>query len=168
VTLCRFMGYGFNPVSFWFIAQPNGTPLAIVAEVQNTFREVKPYVLTHADADGWWRLTVPKHFYVSPFLAVTDHFMFRIRWLTHHLQVGIHTLDGATNNVKLVSTFTGHPLPLTANNLLWQTLRHPWVPLWVIGAIHWHAGLLWLKRIPFFAKQVNTHQQTGLMRPAPH
>jgi uncharacterized protein len=161
VTLCRFLGYGFNPVCFWFVAQPDGTPLAIVAEVQNTFREVKPYVLTQPGADGWWQLTVPKQFYVSPFLATDDWFMFRIRWLPNkpgaRLQIGIHTVGAATTEhaalagVKLVSTFVGQRVPLTTGWLWWLTLLHPWVPLWVMGAIHWHALLLWFKRIPFFA-----------------
>jgi uncharacterized protein len=172
VTQCRVLGYGFNPVSFWFCADRHGQPLAIVAEVQNTFLEVKPYVLTPPPDNpqhAWWRLTVPKQFYVSPFLSVTDWFDFRLRWLADgpsaRMAIAIHTLDGQTRQPQLVSTFTGSAQVLTTRSLWQQTIRHPWMPLWVIGLIHWHAVRLWLKRIPFFAKDAALSEQTGRLRP---
>ena len=172
VTQCRVLGYGFNPVCFWFCADGQGNPLAIVAEVQNTFREVKPFVLTPPAENSnteVWRLTVPKQFYVSPFLAVTDWFDFRVRWLADGPQarmvIAIHTLAGTTHQTQLVSTFTGSTQPLTTPSLLWQTLKHPWMPLLVIGLIHWHALRLWLKRVPFFAKDADLQDQTGRLRP---
>jgi uncharacterized protein len=165
VTQCRFLGYGFNPVSFWFCADATGSPLAVVVEVQNTFLEVKPYVITQPNAAGWWQATVPKHFYVSPFLAVEDWFDFRIRWLNDDLTIAIHTLDGNTRQTKLVSTFTGKAMPLTGKTLATATLRYPFVPLATIGLIHWHALQLWIKRIPFSPKHVLINRQTDRLRP---
>ncbi len=45
VTLPRIFGYLFNPVSFYFCFDRSGRPAAAIAEVTNTFREVKPFFL---------------------------------------------------------------------------------------------------------------------------
>ncbi len=45
VTLPRVFGYLFNPVSFYFCYDRTGAPVAALAEVTNTFREMKPYLL---------------------------------------------------------------------------------------------------------------------------
>ena len=45
VTLPRVLGYLFNPVSFYFCYDHTGAPVAALAEVTNTFKEMKPYLL---------------------------------------------------------------------------------------------------------------------------
>ena len=45
VTLPRILGYFFNPVCFYFISSPDGQPQHAVAEVSNTFREMKPWLI---------------------------------------------------------------------------------------------------------------------------
>jgi DUF1365 family protein len=45
VTLPRVLGYLFNPVSFYFCYDRTGAPVAALAEVTNTFKEMKPYRL---------------------------------------------------------------------------------------------------------------------------
>src|SRR4051812_8203548 len=45
VTLPRVFGYLFNPVSFYFCYDRSGAPAAAIAEVTNTFREMKPYFI---------------------------------------------------------------------------------------------------------------------------
>ena len=44
VTFPRVLGYGFNPVSFYYISK-DGKPLFAVAEVVNTYREMKLYLI---------------------------------------------------------------------------------------------------------------------------
>ena len=60
------LGYGFNPVSFYYIDSKEGEPFAAVAEVVNTFREMKLYAIESIGADGLWHRRVAKNFYVSP------------------------------------------------------------------------------------------------------
>src|ERR1700760_2684584 len=66
LTNCCTLGYLFNPVSFYFCYGEDGSPLCCVAEVGNTFKELKPYFLSPATLkDGEFRDRITKYFYVS-------------------------------------------------------------------------------------------------------
>jgi uncharacterized protein len=183
LTLPRVLGYQFNPVSFYFISTPDGTPLAAIAEVTNTFRETKPFVLGPAtlrpepQVSGFspqplpstplFHLRVPKHFYVSPFSDVDVAFDFRLRPPTERLALQIDDYEGERRT--LISTVTNlrAPLPLRDRTLAWFSLKYPLVTLRVIAAIHWQALRLWLKRVPFFAKAARAPDQRDLYHPHP-
>ncbi|KAL8763058.1 MAG: hypothetical protein Q9184_001085, partial [Pyrenodesmia sp. 2 TL-2023] len=81
VTAPRFLGYSFNPVSFWYLYNDCMDLQAMILEVNNTFDERRMYFLkdtsTPTDSDDNWTLvenprsrfrqTWPKDFHVSPF-----------------------------------------------------------------------------------------------------
>ncbi|OAA68672.1 hypothetical protein SPI_00867 [Niveomyces insectorum RCEF 264] len=46
VTAARFLGYHFNPVSFWYLYDADKTLAAMILEVNNTFGERRMYFLT--------------------------------------------------------------------------------------------------------------------------
>ena len=174
VALPRVFGYLFNPVSFYFCYDRHGTAVAALAEVTNTFREMKPYVLrtgsgeqgagsTEQDAAPTFRLRVPKHFYVSPFSDVDVAFDFTLRVPGERLSVQIDDFAGGER--LLTSALTGVRRPLTDARLAWFTLKYPFITLKVIGLIHWHAWRLWLKNVPWFAKAARARDQRDLYRP---
>lgn len=164
VTLPRVAGYLFNPVSFYFCHDRHGAPVAAIAEVTNTFREMKTYVLGPGTrtADGF-RLRVPKHFYVSPFSDVDVAFDFTLRPLGDRLSVQIDDYIGAART--LTSTLTGPRQPLTDLRLAWCTLKYPLITLKVISLIHWHALRLWWKNVPWYPKAARAADQRDLRRP---
>jgi DUF1365 family protein len=163
LTFPRVLGYGFNPVSFYFIHSAAGQPLVAVAEVVNTFREMKLYALEDFGGDGLWHRRVAKNFYVSPFSDPGMDFDFRIGLPGGQWRVNIDVLDG-TGRVMLTA-MRGHKQALAAGRLLWYALRYPALSLKIIGLIHWHALLLWLKRVPFFRKKERREAQIDLLRP---
>jgi DUF1365 family protein len=166
VTLPRVLGYLFNPVSFYFCFDRSGAPAAAIAEVTNTFREMKPFFLRpdHSDAArGVFHLRVPKHFYVSPFSDVDVAFDFHLRLPGDRLAVRIDDYTGERRT--LTSTLAGGRRELTSSRLAWFTLKYPALTLRVITLIHWHALRLWLKRVPWFAKAARAADQRGLYRP---
>jgi hypothetical protein len=164
VTLPRVLGYLFNPVSFYFCYDRTGAPVAALAEVTNTFREMKPYLLAPATLrDGAFRLRVPKHFYVSPFSDVDVAFDFTLRVPGERLSIQIDDYAGAERT--LTSTLAGPRQPLTDARLAWFTLKYPLLSLRVITLIHWHALRLWLKRVPWFPKAARAADQRDLYRP---
>ena len=163
VTLPRVLGYIFNPVSFYFCSDATGAPLCAVVEVGNTFRELKPYLLPAPESDGRFRLVTPKHFYVSPFSALDLCFDFKLRVPGETLD--IHIDDRAADRPVLLSALTGRRAPLTTARLLWFTLKYPLITLKVIALIHWHALLLWLRRLPWHRKSANADLQRDVLRP---
>lgn len=172
VTLPRVLGYIFNPVSFIFCHAADGTSLCAVTEVQNTFGELKPYLVPLEKCDSGFqspaadrfRVVVPKHFYVSPFSELELCFDFRLRLPGERLEIGVNdvTADGQT---VLISALTGTRRPLTDGQLLRVTARYPLVTLHVITLIHWHALKLWWKRLPWHAKAARADLQRDVYRP---
>jgi DUF1365 family protein len=184
VTLPRIFGYLFNPVSFYFCYDRTGAPLAALAEVTNTFKEMKPYVLgpetraasasdlsalgpelsaPRAVSAATFHLRTPKHFYVSPFSDVDVAFDFTLRTPGENLSIQIDDYVGPERT--LTSTLAGPRRALTGARLAWFSLKYPALTLRIIALIHWHALLLWAKRVPWFAKSSRAADQRALYRP---
>jgi hypothetical protein len=151
LTHLRTLGHLFNPVSFYFCFDDQGTPLCVIPEVGNTYDEQKIYHVGRNGLDaGRFRTIVPKLFYVSPFIPLDAAFRFNLRVPDDRLSLHIDdVLDGKT---MFVSAVTGSRRSLTDASLLWEALRVPFVTLKVIGLIHLQAFLLWLKRLPYLRK----------------
>ena len=183
VTLPRVFGTLFNPVSFYFCYDRSGVPVAAIAEVTNTFREMKPFFLGPATRSAipqasesavpsgshktpataaTFRLRVPKDFYVSPFSDVDVEFDFRLTAPGDHLAVQINDYSGGSRTFE--STLTGRRQELTSARLGWYTIKYPLITLRIITLIHWHALLLWWKKIPWFPKAARSSRQRDLYR----
>jgi hypothetical protein len=165
VTLPRVLGYIFNPVSFYFCEDAEGSPLCAVVQVGNTFREMKPYLLPHPEQDHpeRFRLVTPKHFYVSPFSALDLCFDFKLKVPNDRLE--IHIDEKAGDRRILVSALTGHRVPLTTARLAWLTVKYPLITVKVILLIHWHALLLWARRLPWRHKTADVEMQRDVFNP---
>ena len=170
LTLPRIAGYVFNPVSFYFCTKASGQALCAVAEVGNTFGELKPYLVPLSaapdgqnDQDGpRFRCVVPKHYYVSPFTPLDVCFDFQLQTPGPRLRVAVNDVSQGRN--LLLTTLTGSQRPITDREILRLSLRYPLVTLKVISAIHWQALRLWLKGVPWYAKSQGTHLQRGVFR----
>ena len=171
ITLPRVFGYLFNPVSFYYCYNSAGACVAAISEVTNTFREMKPYFLgpetfrpaASGAAPGSFHLRTPKNFYVSPFSDVDVAFDFHLRPSPEKLCIQID--DYAGSDRTLTSTLTGPARPLTDTRLAWFTFKYPLITLRIISLIHWHALLLWFKKIPWFSKAARATDQRDLYRP---
>lgn len=146
----RILGWGFDPLSLWFCETPDGRPMAVLAEVHNTFGERHCYLLP-TEEQGWpVRSRRDKVFHVSPFMRMAGHYDFRIGPPGEHLRIVITLNDGATRLMS--ATQTGDRMPLSTASLLGQFARVPFQTGKVLGGIHWHALKLWLRGLPFFSK----------------
>ena len=152
LTACRVLGYVFNPVSFYYIyddESPEARPRAVLAEVNNTFGEQKPYWVSRG-SDG---LTgrARKDFYVSPFIDHDVDFTFDLRDPGEDLFVRIGSKRG--DEPELIAVLKGKRRELTDANMLSTALRHPLSTIFVIFRIHYQALKLFIKKVPWFGKE---------------
>lgn len=161
ITLPRIAGYIFNPVSFYFISDANSRPVCAVAEVSNTYREMKTYLLTKMEKNRF-RLRIPKHFYVSPFSSLELEFDFNLGLPGDKMDIYIDEYEG--NRKILASSLRGEARPFSNRRLFWYAIKYPLLTLKVITQIHWHALRLKLKGLEHHSKAENPQLQKDLVR----
>lgn len=165
LTNLRVLGYVFNPVSFYFCFDPEGSPLVAIAEVGNTFGEIKPYIGkfkkakgTIADPEVYMR--EQKNFYVSPFIGLDSEFEFRLNVPKENLQIGVDSYEDGKR--ILITSFIGKKIPFHSKYLLKLFVQFPFITVKIITLIHWQAFKLWIKKIPYIKKHQNLEKQTGV------
>ena len=168
LTYPRVWGYVFNPVSFYYCFDRGGNPVCAIAEVGNTFGEIKPYLIRAEEMsdEGVFRAIMKKYFYVSPFMPADIDFDFRLRIPEQKLEIFVD--DYQNGKVILLASLIGSREPINNRRLFWSTLQFPWMTLQVISLIHWNAVLLWIKRIRWYRKSENADLQQDLYRPYPN
>lgn len=158
----RVMGHVFNPVSFWFCLDTAGQLRAVLAEVNNTFKERLSYLIAHDDQRVIMPqdvLTANKAFHVSPFLHVKGRYRFRFYYSEQALGVWI---DYDTEEGEVLKTsLTGKLLPLNNASALKAFLALPLVTLRTIALIHWQALKLWIKGIRYVPKPPSPEREVS-------
>lgn len=163
LTNLNILGYNFNPVSFYFVFDRNGQSVCAIAEVSNTFREMKPYFLGgEAKKENYFHLNTTKYFYVSPFIDHDSNFYFQLHVPGEKLNIRID--DYKEGKRFFISTLTGKKKELSNGRLLLYSLRFPLLTLRIISLIHWHALRLWLKKLPYHKKSAHPNLQRDVLR----
>lgn len=141
--MSRVIGYGFNPISFWFCHRADETLAAIIYEVHNTFGERHSYVFDARDGSLPAAHGCRKRFHVSPFMDMAMRYEFRTLLPTGRFAVSIRGCDA--DGTLIHASLAARAAPFTSANLLRGLLLYPLLTFKVIAAIHWHALWLWLK-----------------------
>lgn len=151
LTHLRYTGIAFNPVSFYYCYAADGTTLeCVLAEITNTpWRERHSYVLPVDATEGHVIDTAfDKVFHVSPFMPMERGYRWRFTAPGETLSVHMDVLrDG-------LREFDAHLAlrrrALTGASLARVLWRYPLMTAKVVGAIHFEALRLWLKRNPVY------------------
>ena len=142
----RFLGYAFNPLSVYFCDRPDGSRLAVIYEVSNTFGERVSYVLPAGETvDGLLHQACVKELFVSPFNRVEGTYAFHVRPPADETVIGIVYNDTAGPVLK--AHFHGTREELSDRAILSLVRRYPLMTLKVIAAIHWEALRLYAKGV---------------------
>ena len=143
ITMPRYFGYVFNPVSFFACFDEQERVLGFVTQVNNTFGEthVYPLVCEPTSAPVSWRF--PKDFFVSPFFDVEGEYFVALEREGANLSVVVDLYrDGER---IFAATLKGDGQPLSASRV-WATMRkYPITSLLTMPRIHGEAIRLYSK-----------------------
>ena len=159
-TFPRVLGYAFKPVSFWYAHRQDGSLVAAMAEVNNTFGERHCYLLSGPQLRWGQEMQASKVFHVSPFCAVSGDYRFRFMRTAGGTRG--HTPASERTVVRIEHHNEAGPLLLTSVSGEMQAATParvrraffgmPMMSLGVVFRIHWQALQLAVKRVPFFRK----------------
>lgn len=159
LTHLRYLGYCFNPVSFFYCYDRAGALQLVLAEVNNTFGGSHRYWLRPEQTSGrTWRSSADKRFYVSPFMPASARYTFALceplERLVVHMTLDA-TADGGTHHA-LDATLSLEHHPWTHTELRRALVRHPAMTVAVMAGIHWEALRLWWKGLPLVPRPTTT------------
>lgn len=148
LTQPGFLGYVFNPVSFW-LALRGDDLVAVIAEVNNTFGDRHSYFCARAafaPIRPTDRIAASKVFHVSPFQDVAGTYCFAFDLRADRIAIRIAYRNG---DETLYATLSGARTALSNRAILAACLRRPAGAVRTIALIHWQALRLALKRAAF-------------------
>jgi hypothetical protein len=151
LTHLRYYGYCFNPVSFYYCFDREGSHVeTILTEITNTpWGERHSYVLPRTpDMNGVMRFRFAKNFHVSPFMPMEQRYDWRFSPPGRRLAVHMENYDAA--GMIFDATMSLRRRELTGATLARALLAYPWMTAGVVTAIHWNALKLWLKGNPVY------------------
>lgn len=161
-NLCT-LGYQFNPVSFYYCFDDQNNVFASIAEVNNTFGEMKLFLLGPESLNQEVFTTRrKKHFYVSPFIDHDVDFDFYLKVPDKEIYNKIDDYKGA--NRIFTASLTGKRQALTNRNVLKYVFLFPLITLQVIFLIHYQAFKLLLLGLPYFKKEEHLDLQTNRLK----
>ncbi len=142
----RFLGVGFNPVSFLFLHGADGGLEAVIAEVTNTpWGERHAYVLDgeSRDPDGAVRATLVKRLHVSPFQSMDQSYEISVDERGEELRVTIRSLEDGGEVFTVTMALRRHEM--TKDAMVGVLMRHPPSTIATLGRIYANALRLRLK-----------------------
>jgi DUF1365 family protein len=142
----RYLGVGFNPVSFFFLHGDDGAIEAVIVEVTNTpWGERHSYVLDgrSRDASGAIQGEFEKRMHVSPFQPMEQRYGISVSDPGEELRVVIRNLQAGRE--VLTATMALRRRELTPARMVGLLLRYPPSTIATLARIYANAAGLWLR-----------------------
>lgn len=143
-TFPRVFGYVFNPLTVYFGLWADGSPLAMIYEVNNTFGGRTHYVCpVRQSGDALAIDNAGKRLLVSPFNGERGRYGFRLDIDDDRMTLGVALKEAG--RAILNTSYASTRKEVTDTNILRLLAAIPAMTIKVITVIHWEALKLWIK-----------------------
>jgi DUF1365 family protein len=146
LTHLRYLGYGFNPVSFFYCFDRAERLRVVLAEVSNTFGGTHNYWLRADPGSRTFRAAATKSLDVSPFMPADLEYRFAFTPPADRLVAHMDTSQAGS--VGFDATLSLERRPWNAAEIRRVLVRYPALTARVMAGIHWEALKLWWKGVP--------------------
>lgn len=160
LTQPSFLGYIFNPVSFW-LAYDGATLRGVIAEVSNTFGDRHSYLCAEpefAPITAKSCLSAQKIFHVSPFQEVAGDYRFTFDITETRIAIRIAHKNGSEG---VIATLMGELHDLNNARLIKASLRRPFGAMRTVALIYWQALKLKLKGARYRRRPLPPEQEVS-------
>jgi DUF1365 family protein len=160
LTHLRYLGYCFNPVSFFYCFDRDSRLALVAAEVHNTAGASRTYWLQPERDGRTFRARASKTLDVSPFLPADLEYRFALTTpAARHVVAHIDVVRGGSRVFD--ATLSLERRPWSAKEIRRCLLRHPAMTVSVMAAIHWQAFTLWWKGVPVIPAESGAGRREG-------
>ena len=146
LTHLRYLGYCFNPVSFFYCFDRAEHLRLVLAEVSNTFGGAHNYWLRPDPSSRTFRAAAAKSLYVSPFMPADLEYTFAFTPPADSLVAHMATRQAGA--IGFDATLSLERRPWNAGEIRRTLVRYPAMTARVMAGIHWEALKLWWKGVP--------------------
>jgi DUF1365 family protein len=153
LTHLRYLGYCFNPVSFFYCYDSADRLQLVLAEVNNTFGGHHHYWIRPHDRAA-------KALYVSPFIEPDVEYSFDFAEPGASLVAHMETMKGGA--AFFDATLRLERREWSAREIRRALVRHPAMTASVIAGIHWQALRLWWKGVPVVPRTATDYGERSL------
>ena len=163
LTNLSYLGYCFNPVSFYYCYDTEGGLRYVLSEINNTPWGERYCYLTKISSEDRVHC-FSKGFHVSPFMPMEMDYKWYFSKAAERLNV--HMKNFEEGKELFNATLSLKRKELSYSSLFKMAIKQPLIPFKVIIGIYWNALLLKLKGVSFYEnpssrlKQENVHYES--------
>lgn len=152
LTHLSYLGFCYNPVSFYYCYNAEGNILQfILAEINNTpWNEKYVYVLECQENRDQYLFEFQKKFHVSPFMKMHMDYIWKLN--KPDLDINIHMKNMECNLLQFTVNMHLKKNRLTNFSIFHYILLYVLITYRILLRIYWQAFRLWLKKTPFYTR----------------
>jgi len=151
LTNISYLGFCFNPVSFYYCYDFNKKLQYIVSEITNTpWGEKHQNVFKMPMESEKMTIEFKKDFHVSPFMPMEIDYTWVFHEPKENLFVYMQNRHFGEKKIFFDTTLKLERKDLSERNMILAFFKFPLITFKTVAAIYYQAAKLYLKRVPFY------------------